>query len=106
MNGRRLRTLVILAALSSALAYSPRARAQERNSESTVHFRRGVALFERADYAAALLELRRAFALLPNAVGDPCLDPVAAKVHAIDPISPYGAKEAPRAIDATSPYGR
>jgi tetratricopeptide (TPR) repeat protein len=50
-----------------ASAWAPSAGAEESGREAGKHFQRGVALYSEADYRAALVEFKRAYALSPNA---------------------------------------
>ncbi len=54
-------------ALPLALLFARDARAQEGTREASKHFQRAVSLYNEADYRAALVEFRRAYALSPNA---------------------------------------
>ena len=69
MNTRRRRLVHIVLALAFPLALLPanRASADEGAHEAGKHFQRAVALYGEADYRAALVEFRRAYALSPNA---------------------------------------
>jgi PEGA domain len=65
---RFLRTLAL--ALSGATLVGMTASAQEAEGvtrEAAKHFQRGVGLYGEADYRAALVEFKRAYALVPNA---------------------------------------
>lgn len=48
--------------------YSVCASAQERGPDASTHFRRGVELYNEANYEAALVEFQRAYVLVPTAV--------------------------------------
>ena len=67
-----MRTRTALAAAAVTLLYmtlgSPPARADENGStrDAAKHFQRGVALYGEADYRAALVEFKRAYAIAPN----------------------------------------
>jgi hypothetical protein len=69
MNTRRRRLVHIVLALALPLALLPvnNASADEGAHEAGKHFQRAVALYGEADYRAALVEFRRAYALSPNA---------------------------------------
>ncbi|HET7501830.1 MAG TPA: PEGA domain-containing protein [Kofleriaceae bacterium] len=62
--------LVLLASLGLAGAFTSAASAQPANSaavkDAGKHFQRGVALYNEADYRAALVEFRRAYDTAPN----------------------------------------
>jgi tetratricopeptide (TPR) repeat protein len=60
------RRLVVAASMLVALASA--ARADTPTKEAGKHFQRGVALYNEADYRAALVEFRRAYEIAPNAV--------------------------------------
>jgi tetratricopeptide (TPR) repeat protein len=64
---RRLVRIVVALALPLAILFSRDAFAQEGTREASKHFQRAVALYNEADYRAALVEFRRAYALSPNA---------------------------------------
>jgi tetratricopeptide (TPR) repeat protein len=63
----RLVRIVVALALSLAMLSSGDAFAQEGTREASKHFQRAVALYNEADYRAALVEFRRAYSLSPNA---------------------------------------
>jgi tetratricopeptide (TPR) repeat protein len=68
-HGRRLPRIIAGIVLSLAMNGAI-AAAQESDSptrEAAKHFQRGVALYGEADYHAALVEFKRAYALAPNA---------------------------------------
>jgi tetratricopeptide (TPR) repeat protein len=59
--------LSVAVVLLLASAWAPSAGAEEGAREAGKHFQRGVALYGEADYRAALVEFKRAYALSPNA---------------------------------------
>lgn len=63
------RTTFILRVLTFTLLVGTAASAQESPSarQASTHFQRGVALYGEADYRAALVEFKRAYAIAPNA---------------------------------------
>ncbi len=63
-----MRTRTALAAAAVVLLASALARADENGStrDAAKHFQRGVALYGEADYRAALVEFKRAYAIAPN----------------------------------------
>jgi tetratricopeptide (TPR) repeat protein len=70
--GVRQLSRIILAVLALTLATlaSPGAKAQDAEAatrDAGKHFQRGVSLYSEADYRAALIEFKRAYALAPNA---------------------------------------
>ncbi|HZU81779.1 MAG TPA: PEGA domain-containing protein [Polyangiaceae bacterium] len=68
--GLRLRTSIAAFAVPLAFLTAGPASAQEAESstrDAAKHFQRGVALYGEADYRAALVEFKRAYALAPNA---------------------------------------
>jgi tetratricopeptide (TPR) repeat protein len=69
MSARRTTRIVValVALITFALAPVRPARADENGREAGKHFQRGVALYGEADYRAALVEFKRAYALSPNA---------------------------------------
>jgi hypothetical protein len=71
MIGRRAIALIVLAGpvLGGGLAPAVRADPPVNSSvkEAGKHFQRGVALYNEADYRAALVEFRRAYEIAPNA---------------------------------------
>jgi PEGA domain len=71
MNAPGRRLLRVIAGIALSLAMNGAiAVAQEADSstrEAAKHFQRGVALYGEADYHAALVEFKRAYALAPNA---------------------------------------
>ena len=65
-----MRTLAPVFVLYAALLLAPPARAEDGNiaaHQASAHFQRGVTLYGEADYRAALVEFRRAYAIAPNA---------------------------------------
>lgn len=60
------RSLMALAALLCTVGATSLAHAADPKQEAGAHFDRGVALSSEADYAAALVEFRRAYDLAPN----------------------------------------
>jgi tetratricopeptide (TPR) repeat protein len=67
---RRLSRALVVAALPLAALFATEAAAQETESatrEAAKRFQRGVVLYGEADYRAALVEFKRAYALAPNA---------------------------------------
>src|SRR5437660_1118365 len=65
---RRARVLLVATALA-VLALSPPARAEETDAvraEASGRFKRALELFEEDNFAAALVELRKAYALTRN----------------------------------------
>src|SRR5579864_8475531 len=65
-----VRTLGVAFVVSAAVAVDRPASAQDAESatrDAAKHFQRGVSLYGEADYRAALVEFRRAYALVPNA---------------------------------------
>jgi hypothetical protein len=60
-----MRTLVAALALCAVALGASTAHAEDR-SQASKHFQRGVSLYGEADYRAALVEFRRAYALSPN----------------------------------------
>jgi hypothetical protein len=63
----RLARIIVALILPMALVSPRAARAEEGAREAGKHFQRAVALYGEADYRAALVEFRRAYALSPNA---------------------------------------
>jgi tetratricopeptide (TPR) repeat protein len=63
----RLSLALVLLFATAASAWAPSAGAEEGGREAGKHFQRGVALYSEADYRAALVEFKRAYALSPNA---------------------------------------
>jgi tetratricopeptide (TPR) repeat protein len=68
--GRLLRIIAAVLALAVATLASARGEAQDvatATRDAGKHFQRGVSLYGEADYRAALIEFKRAYALAPNA---------------------------------------
>ena len=63
---RLLARLRVLALLLVCVLATSSARAEEGTKEAASHFQRGVSFFNEADYAAALVEFKRAYALAPH----------------------------------------
>jgi tetratricopeptide (TPR) repeat protein len=66
MTQRLLARLRLLSVLLVFVFASARAGAEDTTKEAAAHFHRGVAFFNEADYMAALVEFKRAYALAPN----------------------------------------
>jgi tetratricopeptide (TPR) repeat protein len=69
VKARRLSRALVALALSATQAVSVAAAAQDADSsvrDAGKHFQRGVALYGEADYRAALVEFKRAYAQSPN----------------------------------------
>jgi tetratricopeptide (TPR) repeat protein len=67
VHRRQVRIVIALVALSLGALIAPCAAGQEAGAASPAkHFQRGVALYGEADYRAALVEFKRAYALAPN----------------------------------------
>lgn len=65
-----MKTFTLLPVLYAALLLAPAARAEDASvaaHQASAHFQRGVTLYGEADYRAALVEFRRAYAIAPNA---------------------------------------
>jgi tetratricopeptide (TPR) repeat protein len=67
-RGRPFGRVVALFVVALAMLRSPRCMGQdaETRREAAKHFQRGVTLYSEADYRGALVEFRRAAALIPN----------------------------------------
>jgi tetratricopeptide (TPR) repeat protein len=63
---RAARIVVVLVAFAATLLVSLSASADDATREAGKHFSRGVALYGEADYRAALVEFKRAYATSPN----------------------------------------
>ncbi len=68
LRPRRYRRFLVLAIMSLCALACPRLAAAEDDAvaRATVHFERGIELYQDKDFNAALSEFRRAFALAPN----------------------------------------
>lgn len=62
-----LRIVCIALALAAAVPIAAQAQPASGTQEAGKHFTRGVALYNEADYRAALVEFKRAYAIAPNA---------------------------------------
>jgi uncharacterized membrane protein len=68
--GRLLKIIAAVLALAVATLAGARGEAQDvatATRDAGKHFQRGVSLYGEADYRAALIEFKRAYALAPNA---------------------------------------
>ncbi|HEX7603305.1 MAG TPA: hypothetical protein VF316_16920 [Polyangiaceae bacterium] len=66
MNRRLVTSLALAALLGSRGAFAQQRVTPAGTREAVSHFERGVALFDGADFAGALVEFKRAFAFSPH----------------------------------------
>ena len=67
MSGRVVSAILVIAALVYGQTAIALAQPRKDSNEASKHFQRGVALYNEADYRAALVEFKKAYDLVPNA---------------------------------------